>query len=215
MPPGSQLTGFQQAVAQLFFQLSESRGFAVAGGAALIASGLISRPTNDIDLFAVERQTVGIPAAAASFEAAAHAQTWNTRRLVDQREFIRLLVTESTGTENVVVDLGRDSPPEQPPRLTILGPTLGDRDLAARKTLALFGRAEGRDFADVFQLASRFGRDRLIRWAHDQDPGFDLSVFADMLASLERRPDRDLPLESSKIKELRAYFADWVAELRR
>ncbi|GAA4994637.1 hypothetical protein GCM10023317_23460 [Actinopolymorpha pittospori] len=85
-----------------------------------------------------------------------------------------------------------------------MGPTPRDRDLATRKTLALFGRAEGRDFADVFQLAARFGRDRLIGWAHDQDPGFVRSVFADMLASLERRPDRDLPMHSSKIKELRA-----------
>jgi hypothetical protein len=71
------------------------------------------------------------------------------------------------------------------------------RDLAARKTLALFGRAEARDFADVYDLARRFGRDQLLDWAADDDPGFDNQIFADMLASIERLSDEDLPVPST------------------
>lgn len=154
------LTSLQLAAARLFFELPESKGFVLAGGAALIASGLITRATNDIDLFAVHRRTSSIPDAATSFETAAHTRGWTTRRIVDQREFVRLLITN--GDESLVIDLGRDSPPDQPTHHTILGPTLAERDLAAPKTLALYGRAEGRDFADIYHLAHRFGRDNLI-----------------------------------------------------
>jgi hypothetical protein len=87
------------------------------------------------------------------------------------------------------------------------------RDLAARKTLALFGRAEARDFADVYDLARRFGRDQLLDWAADDDPGFDNQIFADMLASIERLSDEDLPVQARCASELRAYFRDWAAEL--
>ena len=61
--------------------------------------------------------------------------------------------------EDLIIDLGRDSPPEEPVATTDLGPTLSPRDLAARKTLALFGRAEARDFAAVYDLGRRYGRD--------------------------------------------------------
>ena len=92
----TQLTSLQRAAAQLFFQLAESQGFVVAGGAALIASGLVNRPTNDIDLFAVQNPTSTIPGAAARFEEAARDKGWTTRRIVDQREFVWLLIADST-----------------------------------------------------------------------------------------------------------------------
>lgn len=45
------LTAFQVTVATLFFSLPESNGFLFAGGAALAAQKLTSRPTEDLDLF--------------------------------------------------------------------------------------------------------------------------------------------------------------------
>jgi hypothetical protein len=46
------LTEFQREVARLFFSLPESDGYLLAGGAALVASELTDRPTQDLDLFA-------------------------------------------------------------------------------------------------------------------------------------------------------------------
>jgi len=43
----------------------------------------------------------------------------------------------------VLVDPAIDSPPSAPPTMTILGPRLAPLELAGRKLLALFGRAEG------------------------------------------------------------------------
>jgi hypothetical protein len=55
--------------------------------------------------------------------------------------------------------------------------------------------------------------DQLLDWAADDDPGFDNQIFADMLASIERLSDEDLPVQARRASELRAYFRDWAAEL--
>lgn len=46
----SPLTHLQRLALELFFALPESDGFAFAGGAALVATGLTDRPAQDIDL---------------------------------------------------------------------------------------------------------------------------------------------------------------------
>jgi hypothetical protein len=45
------LSAFQLEVARLFFALPDSRGFLLAGGAALLAQHLTARPTEDLDFF--------------------------------------------------------------------------------------------------------------------------------------------------------------------
>jgi hypothetical protein len=209
--PARLLTPLQVEATQLFFSLPKSAGFVVAGGAALIVQGLIRRQTKDVDLFLLDAAASTITSAAASFETAIGARGWSHQRVIDQSDFVRLLITGSG--ENLIVDLGRDSPAEEPINTTDLGPTLSLRDLASRKTLALFGRAEARDFTDVYDLARRFGRDQLLDWATEDDPGFDNQIFASMLTSIERFSDADLPVQARHTSQLRAYFRDWAAEL--
>jgi hypothetical protein len=45
------LSAFQLEVARVFFALPDSRGFLLAGGAALLAQHLTARPTEDLDFF--------------------------------------------------------------------------------------------------------------------------------------------------------------------
>jgi hypothetical protein len=47
----SDLSAFQLEVARLFFGLPASKGFLLAGGAALLAQHLTARPTEDLDFF--------------------------------------------------------------------------------------------------------------------------------------------------------------------
>jgi Nucleotidyl transferase AbiEii toxin, Type IV TA system len=63
-------SAFQLEVARLFFALPASRGFLLAGGAALLAQHLTRRPTEDLDFFtAPERGHV--PTACDALEEAA------------------------------------------------------------------------------------------------------------------------------------------------
>jgi hypothetical protein len=45
------LPPFQLEVARMFFALPASRGFLLAGGAALLAQHLTARPTEDLNFF--------------------------------------------------------------------------------------------------------------------------------------------------------------------
>lgn len=107
-------------MSQLFFELEESAGYVVAGGAALLASDLITRPTQDLDLFA-GAPIVSVIAAKDALIAALHERGWKATLVHDDPMFCRLLVT---GEDEVLVDLALDSPPASTPELTILGPTL-------------------------------------------------------------------------------------------
>jgi hypothetical protein len=203
------LTAFQIDVATLFFSLPASDGFLLAGGAALAAQHLTTRPTQDLDFFTRPGRS-DVPAARDAFETAATARGWSTRRIRDTTTFCRLVVS---GDDNLLVDLALDSPPNLPPTASVAGPTFGLEELAARKVTALFDRAEARDFADVYTLAQRYDRELLLKRAADIDTGFDRTIFADMLRTLRRFSDDELPVQPSAVPALRDFYARWRAQL--
>ena len=210
MTAGVGLTQFQIDVANQFFRLAASGGYAIAGGAGLIASALISRPTQDLDLFTYA-PTRSVIEAREQFLDAAGESGWTTIVLVDSDTFCRIHVIGPD--DEVLVDLAIDSPPTAPPTMTVLGPTLTSLDLAGRKLLALFGRAEARDFADVFVLAQTFGKEVLVEQATLMDPGFNQKVLAGMLTTLARFDDDAIPLSPNLVTEARDFFTTWGLEL--
>lgn len=176
------LTTFQIAVATLFFSLPESDGFLLAGGAALAAQHLTTRPTHDLDLF-TRAGHGSVVAARDAFENAVAERGWSIQRIRYGDTFSRLVVT---GDEDLLVDLALDSPPNMPPAASIAGPTFGLEELAGRKLLALFDRAEARDFADVFMLAKRYRIDLILERAAQVDAGFDPTILGTMLGSFSQ-----------------------------
>ena len=203
------LTDFQVQVAQLFFSLPETAGFLLAGGAGLVAQHLTTRPTQDLDFFTRVGGT-GVPAARDALEAAAHDRGWTIERVRDEATFCRLVVH---GNEDLLVDLALDSPPEHPATASLIGPTFAPRELAGRKVIALFDRAEARDFADVFELIQHFSKEDLLAEAYEVDRGFDRHIFAQMLRSLARFSDADLPAPEAQMASMRDFFATWADQL--
>jgi hypothetical protein len=57
---------------------------------------------------------------------------------------------------------------------TRYGPALDLRELGANKVLAIFARAEPRDFIDLAELTKRFPLEELIGLATEQDPAWTL-----------------------------------------
>ena len=201
---------FQVVVARIFFGLKASEGYVVAGGAGLLASELINRPTQDLDFFTHLPIETVIEARDALLKSLTE-RDWRAVVLVDAPTFCRMLVKD--GEQEVLVDLALDSPPKFMPTVTLLGPTLVPLELAGRKLLALFGRAEARDFADVFVLAERFGKEALIAEATADDAGFDRQVLADMMRTIARFADDEIPLEDAVVLDARAFFDVWADEL--
>lgn len=211
------MSGFsepQRDVARLLFGLPEARGFALAGGSALLALGTIDRPTRDIDAFvaaipetppgnvgpllgALRRQLVG--------------DGWAVTVDRDLVTFARLVATRDG--DAVEIDLAVDSPPLYPLDVVDGLPVLSGPDLAARKVLAILDRAEGRDFTDLHVLAQQFSKDDCIRWARELDDGVRASDVAAAMAKLERLEDVDLPCSPGSVPSLRAWFERWSSEL--
>ncbi len=111
------------------------------------------------------------------------------------------------------MDLAVDSAPGRPPVVTCLGPSFDPEELAGRKLVALFDRAEARDFSDVYVLANRYGKTLLMQRAAEVDAGFDPGVLAQMIDSLGRFADDEIPVAATDVPALRAFFAEWTAEL--
>jgi len=118
-----------------------------------------------------------------------------------------------SGNAEILIDLAVDAPPDQPGSVTIAGPTFSPEELAGRKVLALFDRAAARDFVDVYLLAQRFPKSLLLARAAEIDAGFDVQVLAEMIATLARFADADIPLPDQPVSALRAFFEEWHSEL--
>lgn len=202
------LTAFQRRVARLFFELPESEGFAVAGGAALIARDLIDRATRDLDLFA--DPPADVHEAAGALEDAVGRKGWSCHRVREGPSFVRLVISDHD--ETLVVDLAVD-PATETATMTELGPTLTVRDLAAGKLLALWHRLEARDYVDVHLLAQRFGRTALTEWAAARDAGFAAHLLVDALRGHERWSDDELRAVGVDPSDLRTFFDGWADEL--
>ena len=195
----------------MFFALPASEGFLLAGGAALLAQHLTARPTEDLDFFTGPEQG-HVPAARDALEAEARRRGWTTQRIHDSDTFCRMVVRSADA--RVLVDLAVNAPPDLPASASSAGPTLAPEELAGHKLLALFDRAAARDFADVYALARLFGKDVLLARATQIDAGFDRRVLADMIATLDRFADDELPVPAgSSVAELRAFYAAWRPEL--
>jgi predicted nucleotidyltransferase component of viral defense system len=99
------------------------------------------------------------------------------------------------------------------PVTTEVGRVLSIDELAADKLLALFGRAELRDFLDVADLLGRFPKERLIELAVAKDAGFTLDRFAESLAALHRFSDADWQAHDAERERFTRMFDEWRAAI--
>jgi hypothetical protein len=75
--------------------------------------------------------------------------------------------------------------------------------------LAVFGRAEARDFADLMALEPRYGLDRLCELAAEKDLGFEPAVFAEMLGRFDRLRRDEFELDDAEYGELLGAVRRW------
>jgi len=201
-------------------------GVALAGGNALMVHEVVSRHTEDVDLFV---QEVGnVVAAATEIEAALQAAGYLTQRLDMAagagdlsdawpemgEELAEWEVTAPDGEHTVQVQVAYFETLADPVTVPNLGPVLALDDLAGWKTVALANRMAARDYVDIAQLLKRYTVGQLIALALERDPGLQDADFADAMAHLDRMRDARLtPLLSGLNDEdaswLRGQFAPW------
>lgn len=97
--------------------------------------------------------------------------------------------------------------------MTLLGRTLAPVELAGRNLLALFGRAEARDFPDVYVLIQRLGKEVLLGEARAADAGSDERVLAQMMSTLDRFADDEIRIQASPHEPLLLRSSHFLARV--
>ncbi len=205
-------------IAQIALAAGEHYSLALAGGYAVQAHGIGSRPSGDVDLFLAWDRRTDFGAAVESVTAALKAAGMHVSVTSSGETFVRLLVTgPADDDEPDVVEIAADWRSHEPVKLAV-GPVLHADDAVANKMAALYGRALARDFLDVDAIlaSGRYTAQRLIELAAAADPGFDLAMFVSALGALPQITDAafaEYGISAADIAALRRRFAAWRSRL--
>jgi hypothetical protein len=213
------ISELQREVATIALRAAARHGFALAGGNALIAHGVIDRPTEDVDLFS--DQETGVAAAADAVESALLEAGFVPERLERMGELEDIFDGTSEGLAEWVVTApsGRQTMLQMAyfdrtrgPVTMDVGPVLDLDDLTGWKLVALLNRAEPRDYIDTAAALERYTMDRLISLAKRLDPGLEDRDFADAGRRLDHMPDQLFAVygrSQDDIARLRERFSGW------
>ena len=214
------LDNLHRQVAAIALRAAGKYGFALGGGNALIAHGLISRLTHDVDLFS-DRES-GVADAGAAVEAALAEAGFRADRqdmtgglgeiFYGMGDGLAEWLVTGPGGQQMTLQMSYFDRARSPIRMDV-GPVLALEDAIGGKVCALASRAEPRDFLDIAAALSRgYAPGQLIGFARRLDPGLTERDFADAGRQLDRMPDEvftQYGLGPRDVAGLRARFASW------
>jgi hypothetical protein len=215
MPVGAS----HREVAAIALRAAARHGFALGGGNALLAHGISSRPTEDVDLFTDQER--GVEAAAEGVQAALRAAGFTAERrdqtagLGDVFEGMGQGLAEwivtSPGGEQMMLQMAYFGRGREPVVMEI-GPVLDLEDVLGGKVCALASRVEPRDYVDTAAALARYTPEQLIGFAQRLDPGLTDQDFADAGRRLDRLSERRFAaygLGPGDVTRLRERFSAW------
>jgi hypothetical protein len=123
---------FHERLAQVGLSALAGYGFALAGGYAVQAHGLLERPSEDVDLFPTMAAEQAFPEAVRAAIAAYRTAGLDVEPVVENDSFARLMVHEPASGRSSKVELGIDWR-QYPPTVLDIGPVLSRDDAVANK----------------------------------------------------------------------------------
>jgi hypothetical protein len=213
------ISELQREVATIALRTAARHGFALAGGNALIAHGIVDRPTDDVDLFS--DQETAVPAAAEAVERALRQAGFEAERrdqagglediFYGMGEGLAEWIITAPGGQQTMLQMAYFDRTRGPVTMDV-GPVLDLEDLAGSKVCALASRVEPRDYIDTAAALRRYDVGQLIGFARRLDPGLEDRDFADAGRQLDRMPDGVFArygLAAQDVARLRDQFAAW------
>jgi len=199
-------------------EIPEVETFYLTGGTALSAFYLYHRKSHDLDFFTSEEEL--IPSFSHKIQEHLSKRGFKVERTRGFRSFTELAV--SSPHDSTIIHIALDSPY----RLEKLqqsrdyeGLKIDSlRDIAANKLLTIFGRANLRDFVDVFFLVKeKFSKKELIEDATKKDPGLDLYWLGTAMERINEFSDHSaemlLLVKPCPFGELQKFFNEWREEI--
>ena len=199
-------------------EVSDAENFYLTGGTALSAFYLHHRKSHDLDFFTSEEEL--IPSFSLRLEVHLRKNAFEVEKKRGFRSFTELAVSSAAGS--TIIHIALDSPYrlEEMRQSKDYGNLMIDslQDLAANKLLTIFGRANLRDFVDVYFLVKeKFGKKELIEDATKKDPGLDLYWLGVAMERINEFSDDSaemlLLLKPCSIGDLQEFFNKWRREI--
>jgi Nucleotidyl transferase AbiEii toxin, Type IV TA system len=213
------LDELHRQVAAIALRAAARHGFALGGGNALIAHGVIDRFTADVDLFTDEE--AGVAAAADAVQTALRAAGFGAERqdkitgLADifpgMGEGLAEWIVTAPGHRQMMLQMAyfdRD----QEPVIMDIGPVLDLEDVVGGKVCALASRAYERDYVDTAAALERYSVEQVIGFARRLDPGLTDRDFAGAGRRLDHMDDEVFArygLSPQDVARLRERLAGW------
>lgn len=218
------LSGLHHQVATLALGAAAEHGFALGGGNALIAHGIIHRPTHDVDLFTNHEH--GVQAATTGVETALTHAGYTAERIDKTAGLADVFygmgeglaewaITAPTG-EKMALQMAYFDRGHQPV-LMEFGPVLDLEDVAGGKVCALASRTYERDYLDTAAMLTHYTPGQLISFAHRLDPGLTGHDYADVADRLDQLTDQRFTsagLTPQQVTILRRSFTVWPRDPR-
>jgi hypothetical protein len=213
------LDELHREVAAIALRATARYGFALGGGNALIQYSVISRLTEDVDLFTNHEH--GVEAAAEAVDAALRDAGFEAER-IDQTtgladlfpglgEGLAEWIITAPGGRQMALQLAYFDRSRGPVSMDV-GPVLDLEDVIGGKVCALASRSYERDYVDTAAALARYSVGQVIGFARRLDPGLDDRDFAEAGQRLDQMPDQafiSLGLGPSDVAALRERFASW------
>ena len=210
---------FHGQVAAIALRAAAPHGFALGGGNALIAYGVVDRFTQDVDVFSDEEG--GVQAASDAVEAALRQAGFGTERrdkstgLGDMfyglGDGMAEWIVTAPGGEQMMLQMAYFDRTRRPVIMEF-GPVLDLEDVVGGKVCALASRAEPRDYLDIAAAMRHYSIEAMIGFARRLDPGLTDRDFAEAAERLDQWGDgvfASFGLGPADIAGLRARFAAW------
>jgi Nucleotidyl transferase AbiEii toxin, Type IV TA system len=213
------LDELHREVTAIALRAAARHGFALGGGNALIQHGVISRLTEDVDLFTNHEH--GVEAAADAVEAALRDAGFEAERIDKTSGLADLFpgmgegmaewIITAPGGRQMALQLAYFDRSRGPVTMDI-GPVLDLEDVIGGKVCALASRSYERDYVDTGAALARYSVEQVIGFARRLDPGLEDRDFAEAGQRLDQMPDEAFTpfgLGSGDVAALRERFAAW------
>ncbi|SBT52074.1 nucleotidyl transferase AbiEii/AbiGii toxin family protein [Micromonospora auratinigra] len=193
------------------FAAGDDLGLVLAGGYALSAHHLLTRPSRDIDF--ATATALPLPLVAERLADAYSDQGFDCRILEAGGRMARPLV--SSGPVGCEVDVLKEA--IGPPATLTIGPVLAFEDAVGLKVRALHDRAAHRDYIDIHAAHRQLTWPELEALGARHTVGFSLEELADRLGGIDELDDQTFAaygLGDEEIRQLIDWAARWEADIR-
>jgi len=210
----SLLTIEQKNFLQSFFQTYLGTEFFLSGGTALAEYYLLHRLSQDLDLF-TSNQDLPFDSVNAEVLKIVSSHGLTIENQVTSETFLRYILASD---ENILkIDIIKDTPPHFGKVENREGVRIDSlENIAVGKLLALFGRADPKDFVDLYFLFEKekiIGFSQTLILAKKKDLGLQEIYLAEMLSKSETIEIFPPTIKEYQVEKLRQFFTQLAEKL--